>query len=79
MKVIDAREEIIRTGRRMDKISCIVCSSYNDAPTTCGLVEELLGINCLDSVVVVDNAVPRTIPGFGFLGLARPDDRADES
>ena len=38
----------------MNKISCIVLN-YNDARTTCGLVEELLGINCLDFVVVVDN------------------------
>ncbi|MCD7907818.1 MAG: glycosyltransferase family 2 protein [Clostridium sp.] len=38
----------------MNKISCIVLN-YNDAHTTCGLVEELLGINCLDFVVVVDN------------------------
>ncbi len=38
----------------MDKISCIVLN-YNDASTACGLAEELLGISCLDSVVVVDN------------------------
>ena len=38
----------------MDKISCIVLN-YNDASTACGLAEELLGISCLDSVVLVDN------------------------
>ena len=57
----------------MDKISCIVLN-YNDARTTCGLVEELLGINCLDSVVVVDNC--STDDSWVQLsGLARPDGR----
>ena len=57
----------------MDKISWIVLN-YNDARTTCGLVEELLGINCLDSVVVVDNC--STDDSWVQLsGLARPDGR----
>ena len=57
----------------MDKISCIVLN-YNDAPTTCGLVEELLGINCLDAGVVVDNC--STDDSWVRLsGLARPDGR----
>lgn len=38
----------------MDRISTIVLN-YNDASTACGLAEELLGITCLDSVVLVDN------------------------
>lgn len=38
----------------MDKVCCIILN-YNDAPTAMGLVEEIRGYECLDSIVVVDN------------------------
>lgn len=38
----------------MDKVCCIILN-YNDASTVMGLVEEIRGYECLDSIVVVDN------------------------
>lgn len=39
----------------MDKISCIILN-YNDSSTTIDLVNEIKDYDCLDSVIVVDNA-----------------------